>query len=146
MTAPAVDPFEPITALLRQDFESYERLRRRADSRRFVAAFTAAFAVAADWAFGHGQGASDIVRFVDGVRARLDDDGRTIDADKAERILRTIALGEEGLLEDVDERALGEIEALLLLPLLDDAEGWDDARIDRFLADARTLVSTWAAR
>lgn len=146
MTAPTVDPFEPIVALLRQDFDTYERLLQQVDSRQFAAAFTAAFSVAADWSFGHGQDVSDITTFVTDVRARLDDADSTIDAGKAERILRTVALGEEGLLDDVDEQTLGQVESVLLLPLLNHTEGWDDARLDRFLTDARTLVAQWQSK
>ncbi len=137
------DPYDTLGALLRHDLGRYEEALPTVDARQFAVAMTAAFTLAADRRFGHGQGATDIAEFVAATRTEFPEAADQIDPDAAQRILRTVALGEDGDLSDIDEKVLGRVESLLLPPLLEGTPDWDEAKLTEFLAEARTLATQW---
>ncbi len=137
------DPYDTLGALLRHDFGRYEESLPTVDPRQFAVAMTAAFTLAADRRFGHGQSATDIAEFVTGTRTEFPEIADQLDLEAAQRILRTVALGEDNDLTDIDEKVLGRVESLLLLPLLEGAPDWDETKLAEFLSEARTLSAQW---
>lgn len=79
----------------------------------------------------------DVIRFVATARARLVNDVIEIDPRTAEAMVRR-ALG-DGIASELDEEASARAQIFLLGELIVD-ENLDDAGLDEFLVEARTLA------
>jgi hypothetical protein len=82
-----------------------------------------------------------VIRFVAAARADLLQDGIEIDPRTAETLIRR-ALG-DGIATRLEEEARVRAQIFLLIQLIDD-EGLDDAGLDAFLAQARSLADQLA--
>jgi hypothetical protein len=94
--------------------------------------------------FSMGSASEDVVRFVAWIRVNmLPDDLGDLDPVAAEATLR-FALGEDVPLPPDPETCFRT--TILLLGILAYDEHADDAKLDRLLAEARSLADRWLAR
>lgn len=85
----------------------------------------------------------EVVRFVADMRTRFDPEA--IDPAVAERVL--MAVVDDASTDkptDIDDATMVTVQVALLTALIDNAR-MDDAGLDGFLADARTLADRWLA-
>jgi hypothetical protein len=99
----------------------------------FAAAFTTA--VRGRWSVDTPK--AEVIRFVATTRSRFRELADEIDPLAAEALIQA-ALGDVTAAQDLDPRAKGA-QVPLLRQLVDEAE-FDDADLDEFLAQARTLA------
>jgi hypothetical protein len=136
-----------LRAMLIGEFDEYGRLLDHMDRTNtgegFNVLVAAAFYVAVNRRFGQGYTIADIIQFVAGERVRVDDREFDIDPRVAERLMLAV-LG-NGSAHDLDERAKGLAQIALLTALVDD-ENLDDAGLGAFMAEARKVADSMAAR
>lgn len=130
-----------IRAFLIGDADEGARLATRFAEKGEVKGYSelvyAAFAIAARRRFSPTWTVAQIVRFVTDTRMTLLQDGLDIDPCTAETLIRRV-LG-DGIDVRLEEEASARAQIFLLLTLIDD-EGLDDAGIDAFLVQARSLA------
>lgn len=130
---------QALAAILRHDFDGYERLAEEVDSAQLAVALGTAFFLAADQLFGD-RTVADVIAFVARARQRFDDGGDALDPASAERLIRAAAFDDEELVRGIDQQALGRIQTVLLGQMVEEA-GWDGAELSTFLDEAREIVS-----
>jgi hypothetical protein len=135
---------EEVTALrafLALELDEAERLTRQlveaARLEGYGKLVYAAFVTAVRRRFSPTWSIPEVIRFVATARTRLVDDEIAIDPLTAEILLRR-ALG-ESIATKLDEEANARAQIFLLCELIVD-EGLDDAGLDEFLIQARTLA------
>lgn len=139
MSTPTAGPLDAVAALLRQDFGGYEQIAAQADPNDLGRAVSIAFFLAAGDLF-ENRSVNDIIEFVARARQRYDDTGDNIDPGTAERLLRAAAFDQEELVEGLDTKGLPRLEVVLLGAMVYEAN-WDEAQLDEFIADARTVMA-----
>lgn len=97
----------------------------------------AAFVSAVRRRFSPTWTVADVIRFVAAKRAELLEDGAEVDPLTAEILVRR-ALG-GGIATELDEKSRARAQILLLGEIVADA-GFDDAGLDDFLAQVRSLA------
>jgi hypothetical protein len=134
-----------LRAFLTIDTEGTERLARHLMESGDVAGYGelvyAAFVAAVRRRFSPTWTLPKVIRFVAAARADLLQDGIEIDPRTAETLIRR-ALG-DGIATRLEEEARVRAQIFLLIQLIDD-EGLDDAGLDAFLAQARSLADQLA--
>lgn len=143
MTAPKVDAFTAIRAYLRHDYDGYQAMLDQVDADSFAAALAASFFTVVDRQLGDSHTAHSVIAFVARVRERFDETDDDIDPRAAERLIRA-ALGDSELAEDLDQRAVAQVESVFLAAMADEAS-WTDTELDEFLAASRTLADRWTS-
>lgn len=119
------------------------RLIKDGDVADYGGLVYAAFVTAVRRRFAPTWTVPQVVRFVGEMRVDLLRDGIDIDPRTAEILVRR-ALG-DGIDVRLEEEASARAQIFLLLVLIDD-EGLDDAGLDAFLAQARSLADQLADR
>jgi hypothetical protein len=134
-------------AMLAGDFDEYDRLSRQLDEtdgwgEDYPFLLGAAFFEAVDRRFSKSTPMAEVVRFVASARERFDQSSKDIDPTLAERLISSVFTLES--LEDVDDRAIGLTQTVLIGELITIHEP-DDAALDEFMAEARKIADRWAA-
>lgn len=117
----------------------YEQLEKGSLSG-YLALIDAAFFKAADRRFAKGSTNADIIEFVGTIRSRSDGLSEKVDPLAAERLIKAV-LG-DGSIDDLDDRIRFGTEIVLLAGLIIDGH-LDDAGLDRFLVESRSLADEW---
>jgi hypothetical protein len=137
------DQVAAMRAFLAGDLEEHKQLYDRLDKTSktaYLALIEAAFLKAADRRFAKDGSPDDLIEFVGTIRSRSERLGENIDPLVAERLIRA-ALGEESV-DDLDDAIRFGTEVVLLAGLIFDRD-LDDAGLDQFLAESRTLADEW---
>lgn len=138
MTTPTADPFEAVSAFLRQDFGTYDQLSSRLDSASLGRAMATAFFLASDRLFSD-QSKNAVIAFVARARQRFDQDDN-IDPQAAERLIRAAAFEEEDLVDGIDQHTMGRVQPLMLAAMVYEAD-WSEAELDEFISEARSIMA-----
>jgi hypothetical protein len=143
--AVTADQVAALRAYLTGDLDKYERLVDQLDADAAAAGYSAllaaAFFEAVDRRFAENGTAADVVKFVGDVRAKSQRLAE-IDPTVAERLILH-SLG-EGSIGDLDNETVISNQFLLLGALIVD-EQLDNAGLDQFLAEARTVAEEWTS-
>lgn len=142
------DQVAALRAQLAGDIDEHEQLFAQLDPTAartgYTALIAAAFFEAVDRRFAKGSTIADdadIVEFVGSVRARSEDAAKKIDTRAAERLILH-SLG-KGSIDDLDDATVIHTQMLLLAGLVAD-EQFDNAGLDRFMVEVRTVAEEWA--
>lgn len=134
-----------LRAYLTGDLGQYERLVDQLDPEAartgYSALLAAAFFEAVDRRFVNSGTTADVAKFVGDVRAKSERLSK-IDPLTAERLIRH-SLG-EGSIADLDNETVISNQFLLLGALIVD-EQLNEAGLDQFLAEARTVADEWTS-
>jgi hypothetical protein len=130
-----------LRAFLVDDDAEWNRLFEGPDpadaSQDFAALTAAAFVTAVRRCWPDGAARPSIIGVVARMRSRVSEIADHVDPRVAERLIEA-ALGDIAAAQDLDPRAKGA-QVPLLRQLVDEAE-FDDAGLDEFLAQARSLA------
>jgi hypothetical protein len=135
------DQVAALRALLAGDLERHKLLYAQLGLDQALAGYTAlvtgAFSEAVERRFGANYRPADVITFVGDVRSRSDRIAESLDPSAAERIIR--AVFGDGSVKDLRDVTVVSAQMVLLGALITD-EQLDDAGLDAFLTDARTLA------
>jgi len=139
------DQVATLRAQLAGDLDEHRRrlrgLDRKAAATGYSALIGAAFFEAVDRRFAGRATEADVIEYVGDVRARGREIAMRLDPRVAERLI-LLCLGEDVPVDDIapGERIAAQI--VLLAAVVADAD-FDDAELDAFLADVRSIADRW---
>jgi hypothetical protein len=136
----------PLRAQLARQPEEHLRLFNLLDQNEkktgYQALVSAAFVTAVQRRFVPDTRLPEVMEFVGNVRSRSPQVADQLDPVIAERVIMAVLADDS--LDDVDARQSLEAQIVLMAAIVGD-ENFDDAGLDRFLAEARKLADEWLA-
>ncbi len=123
--------------------ELQDHLASPAARSRYATLVAAAFFEAVDRRFADGGTTGDVIAFVADVRARSERLADSIDAQAAERLIRSALTDED--VSDLDADTKGRLFIVLLTALASD-EQFSGDELDAFLAEACKTADGWLSQ